>query len=532
MPPKAPPFPGGPTGSPPGSHQAASVSRYAGSTQLVRRVSAQSPSGRSSGGCGLDGAAAALHLAGHGPRLGEGLADGPAAVAVGHRDERVLGRGRRRRSRPGPARRRDRRAGGRRPRSRPGGRPRRGPGRRRARPPWPTRPTRRSPTPRRWSATRCSGTGGRRAPGRPQRGRRARCPSPAGPRGGTRCPGVQKPHWLAPVARKAPAQRSRSSSSRPSTVVMTRPATRRTGVTQATRGAPSTSTVQHPHWPCGLQPSFGERIPRWSRRATSSDEPSSGTSTGGAVDRRRRRRSGAGTGATGSDIGRRIGSTPDEPRTASSPRSVGVPSSAGPACVGGLGALALGAPVAARRLRVRRRRRRSPPATASPSTTDLGGRQLVGLFNYTGGYVEAGTPQRLRPRHRQRRRPPRRRRTGHPHRAAGPGRHRRRRRRSPSPATPTATPIGYYPLVTTFDQDGTWTVATELDGQPVDQAFRVEPPGGSPIRQVGAGHGAGRDADHDRRPRRRTRSAPVRPSARSTTRPSPRRWPRVPRWRS
>ena len=74
-------------------------------------------------------------------------------------------------------------------------------------------------------------------------------------------PGVQKPHWLAPVAANAAAQRSRSSSSRPSTVVTTRPATRRAGVTQATLGAPSTSTVQQPHWPWGLHPSFGLRTP-------------------------------------------------------------------------------------------------------------------------------------------------------------------------------------------------------------------------------------------------------------------------------
>ena len=52
-----------------------------------------------------------------------------------------------------------------------------------------------------------------------------------------------------------------------------RPATRRTGVTQATRGAPSTSTVQHPHWPWGLQPSLTDRTPSSSRR-TSSSEPS------------------------------------------------------------------------------------------------------------------------------------------------------------------------------------------------------------------------------------------------------------------
>ena len=30
-------------------------------------------------------------------------------------------------------------------------------------------------------------------------------------------------------------------------------------MTHATRGAPSTHTVQHPHWPWGLHPSLGER---------------------------------------------------------------------------------------------------------------------------------------------------------------------------------------------------------------------------------------------------------------------------------
>ncbi len=62
-------------------------------------------------------------------------------------------------------------------------------------------------------------------------------------------PGVQKPHWLAPVEVNASTQRWRTSASRPSSVVMSRPASRATGVTHATRGAPSTSTVQHPHWP-------------------------------------------------------------------------------------------------------------------------------------------------------------------------------------------------------------------------------------------------------------------------------------------
>ena len=97
-------------------------------------------------------------------------------------------------------------------------------------------------------------------------------------------PGVQKPHWLAPVSQNASAQRSRTSSGRPSTVVIVRPATRRTGVTQATRGWPSTRTVQQPHCPCGLQPSLGERRPRSSRSTSSSDTPAVGYLDLPAVD--------------------------------------------------------------------------------------------------------------------------------------------------------------------------------------------------------------------------------------------------------
>ena len=92
-------------------------------------------------------------------------------------------------------------------------------------------------------------------------------------------PGVQKPHWLAPVAAKASAHAAWTSGASPSTVVIERPRTRRTGVTQATRGAPSTSTVQHPHWPWGAHPSFTDRMPSTSRRASSRVPPVSGTST-------------------------------------------------------------------------------------------------------------------------------------------------------------------------------------------------------------------------------------------------------------
>ena len=58
-------------------------------------------------------------------------------------------------------------------------------------------------------------------------------------------PGVQKPHWLPPVAVSAAAQSP--AVARPSRVVIARPRTRRVGVTHETLGAPSTHTVQQPH---------------------------------------------------------------------------------------------------------------------------------------------------------------------------------------------------------------------------------------------------------------------------------------------
>lgn len=115
---------------------------------------------------------------------------------------------------------------------------------------------------------------------------------------------------------------------------------------------------------------------------------------------------------------------------------------------------------------------------------DLDGRQLVGLFNYTGNYLQAGTPQRLALAVAT---------------AEGP----------PDPNGPETltvqlardgadvgdpvslvrhadgVPIGYYPLATTFAQAGTWTVNAELDGTQVSQTFLVEEEGASPIRQVG-----------------------------------------------
>ncbi len=77
----------------------------------------------------------------------------------------------------------------------------------------------------------------------------------------TTMPGVQNPHWLPPVAHSASPHAAARLGSSPSIVVIDRFFTRRAGVTHDTRGCPSTSTVQQPHWPCGLQPSLTDRIP-------------------------------------------------------------------------------------------------------------------------------------------------------------------------------------------------------------------------------------------------------------------------------
>jgi hypothetical protein len=149
--------------------------------------------------------------------------------------------------------------------------------------------------------------------------------------------------------------------------------------------------------------------------------------------------------------------------------------------VGGMGALALASPSLLAACG-------SSSSTSSSDrltlTTDLEGRQLVGLFNYTGGYVEAGAPQRLALTIASAEGPPE---------ADGPATLTVQLSRDGTavgaPITldrhADGTPIGYYPLFTTFDQAGTWSVSTDLDGRTVEQAFRVEAAGGSPIRQIG-----------------------------------------------
>ena len=68
-------------------------------------------------------------------------------------------------------------------------------------------------------------------------------------------PGVQKPHCDAPPAANASAHAAPSG--RPSSVVTSRPATRADRRHARDAGLAVDQTVQQPHWPCGLQPSFG-----------------------------------------------------------------------------------------------------------------------------------------------------------------------------------------------------------------------------------------------------------------------------------
>ena len=84
-------------------------------------------------------------------------------------------------------------------------------------------------TPRGSCASRCTGTGGRAA-----RARRGRCRLAATPRcrsasRRTMMPGVQNPHWLAPVAAEGLGPHAARVAACPPTVVIDRPATRRAG---------------------------------------------------------------------------------------------------------------------------------------------------------------------------------------------------------------------------------------------------------------------------------------------------------------
>lgn len=53
------------------------------------------------------------------------------------------------------------------------------------------------------------------------------------------------------------------------------------------------------------------------------------------------------------------------------------------------------------------------------------------------------------------------------------------------PAHSDGVPLPYFPLITTFEEPGLWTVTTELDGAPATQAIQVSEPGDVPLVQPG-----------------------------------------------
>jgi hypothetical protein len=128
----------------------------------------------------------------------------------------------------------------------------------------------------------------------------------------------------------------------------------------------------------------------------------------------------------------------------------------------------------------------SPDKTSSDVlslSSDLGGTQLVGLFNYTGNYLVTGAPQRLPFTIATPEGPPA---------ETGPETLTVRLHNGDRVGEPViltrhqdGTPIGYYPLITTFDVVGTWSITAELDGREVSQAFAVQTPGSVPLIQPG-----------------------------------------------
>lgn len=116
-------------------------------------------------------------------------------------------------------------------------------------------------------------------------------------------------------------------------------------------------------------------------------------------------------------------------------------------------------------------------------SSDLGGTQLIGLFNYTGNYLVTGAPQRLPFTIATPEGPPA---------ETGPDTLTVRLRNADRVGDPIVltrhqdgTPIGYYPLITTFDTVGTWSITTELEGREVSQSFAVQTPASVPLIQPG-----------------------------------------------
>ncbi len=255
MAPNAPPLPSGEVGSPPGAHHDASGSSAAGSTQPVCRVRSQSPSGRESGGVGSRVVLrpCTLPASRRAPDMVSATCHTPSPSTMATAESS----GAESSAKPPPPRGMSRS-------TRWGARPSSDALRSASAT---TRPGP-SPSPRSPAATERSfwttevaaavAAASSMVCQPVQRHRWADSPRSTAPRSSRRpftlsasrrmtIPGVQNPHWEPPVEHSARDQPERVTSSRPSRVVISRPATRRSGVTQLTRGSPSTQTVQHPH---------------------------------------------------------------------------------------------------------------------------------------------------------------------------------------------------------------------------------------------------------------------------------------------
>jgi hypothetical protein len=118
-------------------------------------------------------------------------------------------------------------------------------------------------------------------------------------------------------------------------------------------------------------------------------------------------------------------------------------------------------------------------------TLDLTGfnAQLVGLFNYQGGYLVTGAPQRAVFTIASAEGPPAL--DGPPTLTARLARQGVDKGEFVLERHAEGTPIGYYPLFTTFDEPGIWSLTSEIDGAESTQSFQVDAPSAVALRQPG-----------------------------------------------
>lgn len=109
--------------------------------------------------------------------------------------------------------------------------------------------------------------------------------------------------------------------------------------------------------------------------------------------------------------------------------------------------------------------------------------QLVGLFNYQGGYLVTGAPQRAVFTIASAEGPPAL--DGPPTLTTRLARQGVDKGEFVLERHAEGTPIGYYPLFTTFDEPGIWSLTSEIDGAESTQSFQVDLPSAVALIQPG-----------------------------------------------